>query len=91
MPANVEQGYDEIGWHLIEMIDLWCFKEAIFSYEMHLPYVKQILNNWATQNRIITQDLKGLVTAVLEAGLLLQRFNMVEGKKAPQILKSEIE
>ena len=35
---------------------------------MHLPYVKQILNNWATQNRIIPQDWKGLVTAILEAG-----------------------
>ena len=39
---------------------------------MHLPYVKQILNNWATQNRIIPQDWKGLVTAVLEAGWQLQ-------------------
>jgi hypothetical protein len=36
---------------------------------MHSPYVKQIQNNWATQNRIILQDWKGLVTAISEANL----------------------
>ena len=41
-------------------------------YGMHSPYVKQILNNWATQNRIIPKSWKGLVMAVLETGLQLQ-------------------
>ena len=35
------------------------------SYGNHLPYVKQILNNWATQNRIIPQDWERLVTAAM--------------------------
>ena len=48
------------------------FKEAMISYGMHSPSVRQILNNWATQNRIIPQDWKGLVTAILEAGPQLQ-------------------
>jgi hypothetical protein len=46
------------------------FKEAVISYGMPLPYVKQILNNWATQN--YSQDWERLVTVVLEAGLKLQ-------------------
>lgn len=31
-----------------------------------------MLNNWATQHRVIPQDWKGLVSAVLEAGEQLQ-------------------
>lgn len=31
-----------------------------------------MLNSWATQNRIITQDWKGLSTAMSEAGTQLQ-------------------
>ena len=38
---------------------------------MHSPYVKQILNITGLL-KIIPQDLNGLVTAVLEAGLWLQ-------------------
>lgn len=65
MLANsVEQGYDEIRGCPIELIDTRHFKEAMISYEMHFPYVKQILNNLATQNRINPQDWKGLVTAI---------------------------
>ena len=53
MPAKSgEQGYDKIGLHPIEIIDIRHFKEAMISYEMHSSYVKQIQNNWATQNRI---------------------------------------
>ena len=73
MPANsVEQSYDEVGSHPIKMINIRHFKEAIISYEMHSPYVKQILNNWATQNRIIPQDWKGLVEAILKTSSQLQ-------------------
>ena len=57
MPAKrVEQGHGGIGWYPIERTDVRPFKESIISYGMHLPYVKQILNNWATQNGIIPQD-----------------------------------
>ena len=51
---------------------LRCFKQAVVSYRKHKTYVKQILNNWATQNRIIPQDWKGLVTTVLETGSQMQ-------------------
>jgi hypothetical protein len=61
---SVEQGNDEIGWHPIETIDLRCFKDVMISYKMHSPYVQQILNNWDTQNIIIPQDWKGMMTTV---------------------------
>jgi hypothetical protein len=54
------------------MADLRPFKEVMISYEMHLPYTEQTLSGWATQNRIIPQDWKGLITAVLEAISYLQ-------------------
>jgi hypothetical protein len=44
--SGMEQGYDEIGWYPIEMIDLRHFKDVVISYEMHLPCVTQILNTW---------------------------------------------
>lgn len=47
-------------------------KEEIISYGMHSTFVKQMLNPWATHNRIISQDQKGLVTAILEASPQLQ-------------------
>jgi len=53
-PAKgMELSYE--GWHSIEMIGLRHFKEAMISYGMHLPYVKQILNNWATQNNYFSR------------------------------------
>lgn len=52
-PKSGEQGYDKIGWHPIEIINIRHFKEAMTSYKMYLPYMKQIPNNWAPQNRII--------------------------------------
>ena len=58
------------------MIDLRWFKEAMISYRTHSPYVKQILNNWATQNRIIPQDWKRLITAILETGPQLQNVEL---------------
>jgi hypothetical protein len=54
------------------MSNLNHFKEAIVSYGLHSSFVKEMLNNWATQHRVIPQDWKGLVSAVLEAGQQLQ-------------------
>ena len=68
----MKQGYDETGWHPIERKYLRYFKEAMISYGVHSPYVKQILNNWATQNRIILQDWKEVVIAVVDADQKLQ-------------------
>ena len=65
-------GYEEIKQNPIEIIDLRRFKEEIISYGMHAPYVKQILNSWATQNRVILQDWKDLATAISETGSQLQ-------------------
>ena len=61
-----------ITCHPIEMIDLRHFKESVISYVMHSPYVKDRLSNQAIQNRIIPQDWKVLVIAVLDTGLQLQ-------------------
>jgi hypothetical protein len=51
------------------MLDL---RGAIVEYGMHSPYVKQVLNNWATQNHVISKGWKDLMTAILEAGPQLQ-------------------
>jgi hypothetical protein len=54
MPANrVKQSYVKIGWHPVELINLRHFKEAMVSYGMPSSYMKQILNDWSTQNRNI--------------------------------------
>ena len=50
------------------MLDLRRFKEAIVSYGMLLPFVKQILNLWSVCNRIIPKDWIDLVKGVLESG-----------------------
>jgi len=39
---------------------------------MHLPCVKQVLNDWAMQNYVIPKDWKDLMTAILDAGPWLQ-------------------
>jgi hypothetical protein len=49
------------------------------SYGNHLPYVKQIPNDCATQNRIIPQDWKGLVTAIPDWPTIAM-INVVEGR-----------
>lgn len=54
------------------MIDLRHFKEAIISYELHSPYVKHILSNWATQNRISPKDYKGLANNCTTGQIKLQ-------------------
>lgn len=50
------------------MIDLKNCKEAIVLHGSHSPFLKEMLSIWATQDIIITLDLKGLVSAVIEAG-----------------------
>ena len=46
--------------------------EAIVSYGMHLPSVKQMLNSWSVCNRISPKDWIELVKSVLEPGPQLQ-------------------
>lgn len=47
--------------------------EVVISYAIHTPCVKQILNSWATQSRIVPTDWKVLETAILKVDPLLQR------------------
>ena len=61
------QGYAEVNWNPVETLD-WKRYEAGVSYGVHSPFVKQMLNSWATRNRIIPQGWKDIVAAVLEAG-----------------------
>jgi hypothetical protein len=73
MPANNSgHAYNELIWHPIKMLDLKHLKEAIMLYGLHSPFVKEMLSNWAMQHGVILQDLKGLVSAVLEVGHQLQ-------------------
>lgn len=46
--------------------------EAHIPYDMHSPYVKQVLNSWAGHNRIILQEWKDLQNSSMEACLQLQ-------------------
>lgn len=63
---------NELTWYLTEMLALKHVKEAMVLYGLHSPFVKEMLNNWATQHGVIPQDWKGLVSAVLKAGQWLQ-------------------
>lgn len=58
------------------MLDLKTFKEAIVSYVLHSPFVRKMLNSWATQSRIIPKDWTDLITAVLGSAPQLQ-WNML--------------
>lgn len=48
--------------------------KVVISYVIHTPCVKQILNSWATQSRIVPTDWKVLETAILKVGPLLKRW-----------------
>lgn len=37
------QGYAEVNWNPVEMLDLKRFKEVVISLGMHSPFVKQML------------------------------------------------
>ena len=69
------------------MLDLSRFNEVIVSYGMHSLFVKQMLNSWSTCNRIISQDWRDLITAVLEPEMLLHYTNAYNSEKA--VYKSE--
>lgn len=39
------QEYKEFVWHSVHMLDLKTLKEAVNSYGIHSPFIKQILNS----------------------------------------------
>lgn len=61
-------GYEEFEWKSIEILDLKGFNGSLCLS----PYMKRILTYWALQNHIDPKDWKDLMSAVLEAGHLLQ-------------------
>lgn len=68
MPANGDDhAYNKLTWHPIEMLDQKHFKQSMALYGLHSPCIKEMVNNWVTQPRVIPQDWKGLISAVLEA------------------------
>lgn len=64
MPAN-NGGQDYLS-------DLKHFKEAVVLHGLHSFFVKEMLNNWAVQHRVIPQGWKWVVSAVLEASQQLR-------------------
>lgn len=50
---KMEKVYVQISWKPMEKIYLKQFKEAMLAYEMQPSYIRQILNNCATQSKII--------------------------------------
>ena len=53
-------------WEPISMKDLKGIKEAVVSYGMHSPYVKQLIESWARNNKVTPKDWDQLISAVLE-------------------------
>ena len=65
-------GIFKAEWTPVKMLDLRRFKEVIVSYGMYSPFAEKMLNLWSTCNRIISQNWKDLVIAVLDPGPQLQ-------------------
>lgn len=81
MPANgVEWAYDGIGWRLMEMIGLRWLEEVVVSQKRCKPYVKQNLNNLATQNYSLR--LRGICYSCARGRSAIAIDNMVEGRNS---------
>ena len=70
--SDYPQGYQEVEWQPLDVLDLRKFKESVTNFGMHLPFVKQILTSWAIKNRIILQDWKDMARDILEPATNLQ-------------------
>ena len=62
----------EASWALIQILDLWRVKEAIVSYGIHSPFIRQLLNSWSTCHQVTPKDWLDMATEVLETGPLIQ-------------------
>jgi hypothetical protein len=59
MPAKVGgHVYNDVTWHLLEMLDLKHFKEAIVLFDLYCPFTRC---NQVMQHTVIPKDSKGLV------------------------------
>lgn len=59
-------------WEPIPMKDMKSIKNAIMTFEVHSPYVKQLLSTWATNNKITPSDWNDLISAVLDHSSQIQ-------------------
>jgi hypothetical protein len=71
LPRDVRDphSHEEVKQNHIDILNLRGFKELVLLYSMYAPYVKQILNAWATQNPL---EWKDLATVILEVSPQLQ-------------------
>ena len=60
-------GYKECKWK-----DMKEIKQAVVSYGMHSPHVRELVNTWASRNKVTPHDWLQLVSAVLDHGPQLQ-------------------
>ena len=54
------------------MKDLEGIKEAVVSYDMHSPYVRELVKTCASRNKVTPHDSLQLVSAVLDHSPQLQ-------------------
>ena len=66
------RGSATVNWTTEPMLDFRRFKEAIVSYGMHSPFVKQMFNLWLACNRILPKVRTELVIGILEPSPQLQ-------------------
>lgn len=72
-----------ISWKPTEKIGLKWFKELMVVYGMYSLYVRQNLNNWATQNRIISKDWKKLMITGTQNTLVTNCLSTLSVKGPP--------
>lgn len=73
----------QISWKPTEKIGLKWFKELMVVYGMYSLYVRQNLNNWATQNRIISKDWKKLMITGTQNTLVTNCLSTLSVKGPP--------
>lgn len=69
-PANTQypKGYTECKCKPIHMRDLKDIKQAVVSYGMHSPHVRELVKTRASRNKVTPHDWLQLVSAVLDHG-----------------------
>lgn len=72
LQPNFPQGGMNVNFMPFEYNGLKAFKEAISSYRMHSSYVTGLLNNFATEPKLIPTHWETLARTVLEPGEYLQ-------------------
>ena len=82
------QGYIEVNWNPVDMLNLKRFKKAVVSHGMYSSFVRRMLNSWTTKNRIIPQVWEDLVSAVRET--ILNYSGELDGERKPRPWNNEV-